>query len=320
MDSEDVRRVFTLLAGPTRMVHWTAKSPISHAAIGRYVVSADDLIKCAEQQEGWDFYVNLNPSIQARVKPSKEQMHTLQCVGLDIDPFPKQELDISKCVEILERGMHKLAGNRKCYSIVHSGRGLWLWLFVTPMTINSTFTVEDADLIVKATTDWFIEQNNELTNYGILDTASAEVSRIARCPGTVNMKTKKRAYFLLDHEPTELVDIGVLKRLVPAYLEHRSKMFYPNDFGLTDSSIMALAPAMNLTSRQFVLCGVDSEVESRHRRFFAAAKNLLELGLDEATAAPILFLGASRCRPNLLMTDPHYAPLTVRTIWSKRKT
>jgi hypothetical protein len=112
-----------------------------------------------------------------------------------------------------------------------------------------------------------------------------------------------------------------LPRLGHLISEYRSKYLNtlsPTDLGLSDTSVLSIAPAMNITSRTFLLCGVDHATESRHRRLFSTAKNLRELGVSQQDAAPILALGASRCQPNLLLTNPEALPAILKSVWRGR--
>lgn len=318
MDREDIGRAFKLLSEPTGCVHWTAKSPEHRATAGAYSCSAEKLVEMVQRQAGWDFYLSLNTTQNYRgAKPGFDNITHLGCIGIDIDPFPGQRLRVTEVADELERVTKQLLQADNCHIIIHSGRGVWLWILVQPVAITAAFPVEDADLFVKAVTHYYIESSAKLRELGIIDTASAEISRIARCPGTKNMRSGQLAYILLDREPESRISLASLGHLIPPFRERYTQMVQPSDLGLSDTDIRSVAPALNLTSRQFLLCGADKAVESRHRRLFSTAKNMQELGIPEDRAAALLALAASRCTPNLLKDDPTALPAVLKRLWRR---
>lgn len=335
-DPDAISRVFSLLEGPSG-VHWMAKSPRGYAVVGGPARDATSLIKNAARQDGWDFFVCLNPAVDGRsAKPAKSAISHLAVLGLDFDPtgvrpalpsddavsnnlgVPGREQVLSTAVPALGAILADLTGAPNSHIIVDSGRGLWAWLFVEPVELISDAHRHDVDGTIKGFTAAVAARLGDVGASLRIDTASAELSRVARCPGTVNSKTGALARILIDYFPIERTRYSLLEKLAAPHLSAVKNLDKPSP--VAGSSVADIAPHMNMTSRQFVLVGVDSSVESRHARLFSAAKNLYELGISQDIAEYVLWSGAERCRPNLNWTSPGQVRKVVAQVWKTPRT
>ena len=317
MPHEDatLQRTFDLLSRGYP-VHWMAKSPTGYAAVGGPADSAESLVRNAARQDGWDFYVSLNPAVNCfKTKPAKADITALQCIGIDIDPHKSGDpLDLGSIGHLVTSTLQHLTGIVNCHTLVNSGRGMWAWLYVEAHDVPTDTDREAADLVVKGFTDAFADlTGKQLSKFGHVDPACAELSRIARCPGTINTRASAMATIVVDFFPIEPIRYSRIQEIAEPFVKRRESESKPAP--VTGSSLQDIAPSMNLTSRQFAMNGVDKDVESRHRRCYSAAKNLFELGVPPDLAEFILWSGAERCRPSLNKEDPTFVKKTVAQVW-----
>jgi hypothetical protein len=314
VDTDLITRTFDLLSVDGGPIHWTAKNPRGRAAVGGHSRDTTALIRHANQQDGWDFYVSLNPSSRSCIKPSKDDITHLSCVGIDIDPHKDaKEIDIEPAARALDSALTSFTSTPNSHIILSSGRGIWAWVFIEPRPLLTTEDRESADSLIKGFTASFIQTHSHLSNHGNIDSSCAELSRIARCPGTINHKSGNQAHICIDYYPIKPLPYEEFSKLGSALAPAYGLPEPPSP--ITGRSIHEIVPHCNVTSRQFILLGVDSATESRHRRLFSAAKNLLELGIEPDIAEYMLWSGAERCLPNLNVSDPGVVRRMVRQVW-----
>lgn len=311
MSASTLRTVFELLSAGEHPVHWVAKSPSGHGLVGRQAATPEQLIRHRTDQAGWNFYVSLNPSLPTRYKPSKNYITHLCCLGLDIDPRPGEQLDIGATRDSLDAALMAVTGC-PCYTIYDSGRGMWAWIMLEPTPLAGQPERDEADQLIKGFTRCIAETCG-LSKHGILDSSCAELSRIARCPGTYNQKTGKEAVFLTDYPLARLPYHALVEIAAPYIIPAPA----PQPELALGTSVMDIAPSLNATSRQFVLLGVAKVDESRHRRLWSTAKNLSELGITPTIAHLVLSAGAGLCRPSLFSDDPTCVDRIITQIWGR---
>jgi hypothetical protein len=290
-----------------------AKSPSGHAACGGLAKTADDLILRARRQEGWNFYICMNPSSRLCTKPAKEDILALSCLGLDLDPPASGVMDKTAMATALTSAIAAMTDIPNCNLIVDSGRGLWAWILIEPLVFEEQQQRDKADAMIKGFVRSLATQHPILNQLGHLDTSCAELSRLARCPGTTNLKTGQTAEILIDYFPMRRVPHNQLFELAQPYIEGLTQPEPPSP--VMGNSLADIAPHMNLTTRQFCLLGIDNSLESRHTRLFSAAKNLFELKVSPDLAEFMLWSGAGRCRPDLNRSDPGVVRRIVKQVW-----
>lgn len=309
-----VSRTFDLLSHQ-HPVHWTAKNPLGRAAVGGFANSAENLVRCANQQDGWDFYVSLNPSSRSCIKPAKSDITHLSCVGIDLDPHKNSDFELEPAAKALDSAVFNFLESPNSHCIISSGRGIWAWVFIQPKHLANDVDREEADALIKGFTSSFIDASPHLSKFGTIDTSCAELSRIARCPGTINHKVNQNAHICIDYFPISPLSFDNFKALGESEAPSIGRPQPPSP--ITGRSIHEIVPHCNTTSRQFILLGVDSSMESRHRRLYSSAKNLFELQIEPDLAEFMLWSGAERCIPNLNISDPGIVRRIVRQVWKK---
>lgn len=310
-DNQQLERVFQLLNRGSG-VAWTAKATKGHALVGNRALTAESLQKHAAQQEGWDFFICLNSTQKNTTKPSKRDIANFSVIGLDIDPPSGMSLDPLSVGAAVDSSLTNLTGYRNNHVIVSSGRGVWAWVFVEPTLLLTDTAQDDADALIKGFTDAVGAQS--LALHGLkLDSACADLSRIARCPGTVNSKTGQPARIIMDYEPVDPLPLTMVESLARPFVRNPAP---PMPMPVSGESLFDIAPHMNVTTRQFVLTGANSNVESRHRRAFSSAKNLREIGVTRDLAEFCIWSGAERSTPNLNRSDPGFVQRVIAQVWS----
>lgn len=310
-DNQQLERVFQLLNRGSG-VAWTAKSPKGHALVGNRSLTSEDLQRHAAQQEGWNFFVCLNSTQKNTTKPSKRDIANFSVIGLDIDPPSGLSLDPTTVGSALDTSLTSLLGYQNNHVVIFSGRGVWAWVFVQPQLLLTDTAQDEADAIIKGFTTAVGAQSIALHGLN-LDASCADLSRIARCPGTTNHKTGVSAHFLRDYEPIDPLPISMVESLARPFIRTAA----PAAPSLVSGeSLFDIAPHMNVTTRQFVLTGANSNVESRHRRAFSSAKNLREIGVTRDLAEFCIWSGAERSTPNLNRSDPGFVQKVIAQVWS----
>lgn len=311
----ELERTYSLLEDPThRRVHWTAKSPFVQSLVGGFSHSAQELARDLQRQDGWDCFVSLNPCDNVMgPKPAKAQTTALRWIGIDVDPLRNQPIDAAICASHLHLAIAAITGRDDSTVMVSSGRGLWAWLRVEDQQLATPSEQELADNLIKGFTEAVATSPFWHGAPGRIDTACADLSRIVRCPGTLNYKTHRQAQLLLDCPEPAPVPFALLTKIAAPYTVGLGRPVPPPP--ISPTTAQDVIPHMNLTSRQFALVGVDSDVESRHRRLFSTAKNLHELQVPKDLASFVLWSGAERCVPNLNRSDPMAVQRVVHQLW-----
>lgn len=202
-------------------------------------------------------------------------------------------------------------GRLPTHLAVNSGRGLQLWFKVANAYMR---TPDEWQRIIKGVTKHVKRQFIIDTTYNgyIIDDACAELSHLARLPGTINHKTGTYAEPIMTMHGTDL-DIEELLRFMepPAEPASISKLPPPNSKWYREAVLNGLSSQ----NRAFIRNGTDSGVESRHKRAFMCGVQLFEAGCDADLASYFLFQGAENSSPNLNLSDPGCIRRLVKEIW-----
>lgn len=315
----NLHSTFALLSVPKLgKLHWTSKALAGPGIAGGHVDTAAGLVRRATEQSGWHFYVSLNPvGPTARAKPAKTDITALTCIGLDIDlPHNARGPDFITVANALRLSLFNVFQRpaEDCfYTMIHSGCGLWAWLFLDPYPIITQQDRDEADFLIRGVTEAVFNGHPDLRRLAKCDMACAELSRIARCPGTMNFKSWLLARFIDPVQPNGTLPLSTIRSVASA--SGVSRVRPPKPPIAAVKSLKDLVPKLNTTSRQFVLFGVQSVDESRHRRLYSTAKNLHELGVSRELAGTALMTGAMNCTPDLLLDDPSCVENVLKQIW-----
>lgn len=285
---DQLKLVFRLLDAP---LHVFSKS--GQGVMGGKIPSPEALqrwVNAAIRPE--DFYVCLNPSETSRIKPRIEDITAFKWWLLDFDPI--ENPDYPAAMVKVEDALKAMFGFIPHYWYVNSGRGRQLWIEV----YGQHGTMEDAQLLVKGCTDELIRRAGvDLQAHGVrIDEACAEISHLGRLPGTLNTKTGQMAAILSERSGWQVLLASDMTQYKAAPPEP------PQERGVVLPLGMAKLLWWNsLTpwNRNFIQMGVDTNIESRHRRATAAARQLRDLEVDPETAKEWLHDGALACKPRL---------------------
>lgn len=291
---QQFQQVFDMLGSP---IHIFSKS--ERGVIGGKIQSPAALqrwVRAASRPE--DFYVCLNPSVTNRIKPRIEDITSFQWWLLDLDPISSADPNTYAALVVTTNGLLSLFGFIPNYYWVDSGRGRQMWIPVTSCGTD----IPTAQLLVKGCTEELTRSiGTDLGALGFrLDEACAEVSHLARLPGTVNTRTGRNTGIASSIGGEITLTSGDMEQFISRAPEPSLPFVrWGGDEPPGIWQIMAWWNGLTPFNRAFIQQGVDTTVESRHRRATAAARQLRDLGCAPDTALGWLLDGADRCTPRL---------------------
>lgn len=229
-----------------------------------------------------DFWVNLNPSSHNVGKGRSVDVTHWNHILLDIDP---RDAGANPALSrtTVEAGLQKL-GFSDCYTIIDSGRGIQIWLALTPLKLD-----DDLRPRVEYATAQFI-RSLECGHGCVLDTSCSDLSRVARPPGSYNTKTGRIAQLL--QVATRRSDPKGIMELAASFVQPVA----PEPVTKISNLISVLAH-LTETAATFICEGYREP--GRHKACYATARNLKELGVDFEQAHAWIERGASLCSPRL---------------------
>ena len=297
---EDIAIAYNALEGNTVFV-WKAPGG-SGVASARPSKLARALELC-EKMADWNCFITLNPH-NADSKPKIDDIRRVEWLMLDFDPkpantgsdwtFPFEEIeallaryDVSFLYDV---------------PVIQSGRGIQMWVPVRQGSLLVREAHAAFKVIGKDVAHVFADNQ-----YWQFDTTCCDVSRLVRCPGTINHKTGRLASIAMPPGPIrsaiDLTNIALPEPAVaPKPLEKMNWMY--------------LGPRLHPMNLMFLMNGTIKHRESRHGRLFNCAKELVGAGLDHISARKLLKAGAERCTPNLMTDDPHCVEKVVNQLWT----
>lgn len=261
-----------------------------------------------------DIYVCLNPSKQSpSAKPSLEDITDFKWMMLDFDPHPTlmRNYTPKDLLYKLTPQLREFFGHLPSFRAVDSGRGLQIWF---PVNSGSSFDKDYCQRLIKGTTAAlrsFLISDTAYYGY-ILDDACAELSHLARLPGTMNQKTKNYAKLLWTNIEHSLLITELAKWVAPAPPPPEPVQLPPANSKWFKHAIIN---GLYLSNRDFIRSGVNTDTESRHKRACSCARQLFELGCDADLGMYLLYEGAEKCSPSLNLSDPGYIRRLVKETW-----
>ena len=290
---QQFERVFALLDSP---IHVFSKSGMG--VIGGKIQSPAALqrwVRAAGRPE--DFYVCLNPSAEGSfIKPRISDITAFNYWLIDLDPISVQP-STAACLLVLQKHLAAMFGFLPYFYWLDSGRGRQAWVPVvgpTPAAVGQQCVKGcTAELIRRAGTD--------LAEAGFrVDEACAEISHLARLPGTVNTKTGQFAYLAAGQGGEEWLAAADMERFAaPAPPPAPAVVPWDDSVKLTTGQLLGWWNALTPFNRAFCQQGTDTVVESRHRRATAVARQLRDLGCSPSLAMSWLLDGARWSKPPL---------------------
>lgn len=254
-----------------------------------------------QKMGGWDTFLVLNKS-KTDSKPSISDITEVRYVMLDFDPVEPTGDNKFPLIKVFDL-LRKLGADN--FPIISSGRGTQLWVAVR----QDGLSIAESHYAVKAFARQFsdvVEGSNVR-----LDMTCADVSRIVRCPGTVNHKNGNRATINVTSLTPEPVS------LLPWFQAEGFERLSAGPVApLPEASWRFLAPRLHHRNLGFLLSGTNSAVESRHGRAYNCAKDLHGVGVDKDGATRLLYAAADKCVPNLNLSDPRCIERMVAQVWT----
>lgn len=261
--------------------------------VGRLAPSFSHFVRAAHNLDDWNFYVTLNPTRTSGVgsKASSRDVLAWRFVLIDVDPV-EQGADSFRALEkILDQGASLLGyptGLHHRTAVINSGRGHQAWLAIDQEDITSTQRYE-----IERATNYFLRKLDTHSHGCRIDTSCSDLSRVARCPGTINTKTGQRAFFQW-HWPwpqEEIATISAAEILGFAPLEIQ----IPRREIEQGATITEILPALTMRAAAFLTEGIISP--GRHAGAYATAASLREAGVERSLAEEMVRAGARLCTP-----------------------
>jgi hypothetical protein len=248
-----------------------------------------------------DCYIQLNPvSKPGLIRPSNADVLQLQAILIDIDPISDDALPDRGLLACQAR-LEELGVGHGCRTVIDSGRGIQVWLHIHPIPIIGEGSLGRS---VRRFIHALAKSMGTVAGCRI-DTSCADLSRLARLPGTINQKTGK---------PTKILDKGTPSE---AYWLYRWDEEVAPKAPRVASPIRTKWPDIELhltkTAKDFILEGV--EEPGRHKAAVAAGRSLRENNVEPGVALGFLERGAERCSPPL---DPSDVQRIFHQIWGQR--
>lgn len=299
---EDIGAAWNHLDGQCVFV-WKASG--SHGVSSARPTSLAKAIDLCARMADWNAFLVLNPCTGSG-KPSIDDITSVRRMMLDFDPkpdapnndwtFPYDELT----------GLLAEYGVSFHYDVpvIQSGRGIQFWVPVRQGDLSVRECHQAFKVIGKRVAEIFLDNP-----HWMFDTTCCDVSRIVRCPGTINHKTGRLASIAIPpHIPGRSggsIDLATID------LPDAPQQFDP----VPQATWMYIAPRIHHFNINFLLSGTSARRESRHGRLYNCAKDLLHAGLSKNVATSLLRHGAQLCTPNLLHDDPDAVHRVVEQLW-----
>lgn len=304
IDEKQVRMAFDALhymVGDVPVVHYFVKG--AGMVGGGTAASGDMLVSLMHRYEGKDCYILLNPAVGFYgTKAAAKDITHLSWILVDIDPKLDDATPGEACF-VARNAIERVVGTSPACLPVYSGRGWQLWVpLAEPLPMRPEY-----DSMVKGFVKHIADQID--SRYGcVVDTSCAEVSRVARMPGTRNTKTGRLAKMLPPEDTIEGLTLNMLRQF--SMPETAPTLRLPEQPNLSQ-----IITRLNNTATEFLLLGTThTSSVSRHNAMYATARQLHEMGLGVDTARGMLLVGASICRPPLA---PEEAERVIRQVYQK---
>lgn len=231
-------------------------------------------------------YIQLNPCTRRGLRrPASSDVSHLQAILVDVDPVePSAEpaRAMAKVADVLVA----LGVPPESVSIIDTGRGIQFWLHLDPIPLIG----EGSCARAVRRFIWAVAGRVGTTFGCRVDTSCADLARLARCPGSVNLKTGRTTKILSQGTPVPGLYLF-------SYDEEVIDEVAPPPPRVLRSKWPDIAIHLTNTALEFITLG--TEEPGRHRAAYATAKSLKEACVDPEAALELLLLGAGRCAPEL---------------------
>lgn len=281
------------------VLRWFAKK--GDRREGEFAESAGALQRATKIFDGWDFYIQLNPTNErcgTRVT-AKDVTHWCWFL-IDVDPV-ETVFDAKAAVEEAVLWTGEWAGYNLTPAIVNSGRGYQAWVRLQCMTLGP----QDEDVSTsprwrarQTMRYWLKKLDRHLgTVHGCrVDASCSDLPRVMRCPGTVNHKTGRLAVL----EQPGVLHPGLDARLTTAVPPEEFKIVARTSLP-EGTPWQIVYPRLTNAARRYLDNGQTEP--GRHAAAMACAYSLRDAGLHRTEAVKALIQGNDRSDPPMSDTD-----------------
>lgn len=234
-------------------------------------------------------YIQLNPTNKTAGsgRPNASHVNRIQAILIDIDPIQQisdSYLDI--VMGEIEQNLSEYGIDQNQMALIDSGRGRQIWILLN----RSTELAPRTRALVHAVSRGFTDEAVKI------DTSCSDLVRLARMPGSVNLKTGRVAQVIRAAKPGEgsswLNDAAFDPKPTPT---PPSRLFQPN------TTWWHFLSHLTYTAQRFITEGISEP--GRHQARVATALSLVEAGVPVGVAHELLIRGMGLCEPPL--TDYH---------------
>lgn len=262
---------------------WKSERGVSGGRVPMSGAALERLVEAANIGKH-NLYISLNPTRPCGIKARVEDVEDIEYILIDVDP-----IDSDGQIQFPGIALHDLFD--EVYAVLgsapgvylDSGRGVQLWLRVR----NNIQGVEKKS-VEQSVSKLLRSINGRWQNRqsSCIDPSTSDLSRVARMPESVNWKTGRTSRISWIERGT--IDLSQVLDMFPPDPIEVTCQANVNFKNLSD-----LLPHLNTTARTFIRRGQQSP--GRHKAAFAAAKNLMELGLPAPETLGFVMQGAELC-------------------------
>lgn len=285
--------------GSESVVRWMAKKGAN--VVGDCAGSLRELTNAAKTFAEWNFYIAPNPTFKkVGTRHTASDVSHWSWLLLDVDPQEPQ-YDAKAALDDVLWALDTETEYVTQPLVIDSGRGLQAWIRLDDMSLNHWCgTCHDSDPqqirreVQIAMRYWLkkISDKVGMTHGCKLDTTTSDLPRIMRCPGTLNLKTGKRASLILTGEPNPAFALRLIE-LVPKE-EYKLAV---GSLALGGRRWQDAFPHLTESAKLFILEG--TQEPGRHTSMWHTAMKLTELELEEPEITKALQYGNYSCRNGL---------------------
>lgn len=259
---------------------------------GDFARTTKEIKRFAETYVERNVYVAPNPTCSTRgTRHTAKEVTHWSFFLIDVDPVHEKLCNPSRSMERALMFLGAWTGfdfKKTPPIIIDSGRGIQAWVRLDDWELvdkvaddNKTPGVIERSLARRVNGHWLKKLNEYV---GIddgcrIDTATSDLPRLMRCPGTMNQKTGKRARFVV---PSAAVFTGLAKTL---YEQTPSSVFWEPEApqGLSEGARWQEAyPHLTMMAQKYLTQGQSEP--GRHKVMWHTAKKLREVGVSRKEA------------------------------------
>jgi hypothetical protein len=289
---DDLSHVLEVLGRPLR---WFART--NGGVCGGTCHSSPALRRVVANLSAWNLYATLNPTrLGGGPKAATSDVLSWRWVLIDLDPLgcPTYEPDWLVLFGAIAQALDLETGSvpQNASTILYSGRGWQVWL---PVADTQVVDRQHA-LRIECSISNFLRIVSGIAHLRthVIDQSCRDLARVARMPGTRNLKTGRPAMF---HQ------LGDGRRISPHDILELPSLF-PDIQPLEPThhrDLTRVLPHLSDRAVRYLTEGVFSP--GRHSAAYAAAAALRDVGIPLDLATPWVQGGGRRCLPPLPSQD-----------------